>query len=374
VRWPRNPLTPLRFSDVEDFVEVQLLRVWFGLRHAPAYFSTMSAEIVSTLQRRSREYAADGSVFFFCFVDDIAVFAATEELASRAYRDVFTYLESIGARANAKAVPPTQLLPLLGLLVDFRDPRFVTLSLPGDKAYSCAQAVAVALESARAGVALPFFFCDKLVGKLGHACEVVDGGQLRLIALRDARRADGDGHSGVDLRACVDDLEWWATQLTAPAPSRLRLSRRLASAAHVVNIQSDASGDIGAAIVVGNSAAWWYRWDAETAAPSRSIQAKEIFPLVHVLEAHGRLLRGLTVAYATDNSANAYAINSGSIKDLEARPLLRRVLVAAATCGFRVRAAWNPRENNVLMDAVSKAASSAAALRCLPPGFAAARA
>ncbi len=369
--WPADPSKPRRRGEGMDMVELEMLRLWFGLKTAPAHFSTISGEMAATLQRRSRAYAAEGEIYFYIFMDDLFILAVSSQaVADKGYEDVLQYLKEIGAEANDKAVRPTQRLLVLGLVADFTKPGGVELSLPEDKAFSCGLLVAVLAGAVAEGVRVPVYIVEKMIGKLGHACEVVVGGQRHLITLRDALRdLTESGRDGVDLSRCDADLDWWQDQLGASSATRLRLTRTLASTGEVVNVKSDASGDVGAALIVGNAAAWWYRWDSKTAAADRSIQAKEIFPFVLFVEQYGRLLRGLTIAYATDNAANAYALNSGSIRDDEARPLLFRALEAADKHGFRIRAAWNPRENNDLMDRMSKAHTAEEAFAALPAGF-----
>lgn len=369
-KFPLDPTQQRRHGEGIDMVEMEMLRLWFGLKTAPAQFSTISGEIAATLQRRARRYSREGDLYFFVFMDDLFILSLNKALGDKAYEDAFAYLQEIGAEANEKAVRPAQRLQVLGLMVDFTNPRGVELSLPADKSYSCNTLVALLIEAADNDLRMPFFLVEKVIGKLGHASEVILGGQRHLITLRDALRGSADSaRDGVDLAGCLQDLVWWQQQLCEKASTRLRLTRTLASTVEMVNVKSDASGDVGAAIIVGNAVAWWYRWNQETALPSRSIQAKEIFPLVLLLEEYGHLFRGLTVAYATDNAANAYALNSGSIRDKEARPLLFKALEAADKHGFRIRAAWNPRENNDLMDRMSKAPSREEAFRALPPGF-----
>lgn len=346
-------------------IELQMNRMWFGLRPAPAQFSTISGEIVGTLQRRSLRYALVGSIFFFVYMDDLFIFSLSELIASLAVEDALAYLQEIGAEVNEKTRPPAQRNPLLGLVVDTSRSDGVELSLPADKAYSCCMILAVLAHAATRGMLVPRFLMDKIVGKLGHACEVVVGGQRRLVAIRDAMQA-ADAAAAVDLSACRKDLEWWIKQLCSPIPTRLSLTRTLTSAAEMVFGKSDASGNIGAAIVIGNAVVFWFRWDPSTALASHSIQAKEIFPFVVFLRRFGHMLRGLTILYATDNGANANALRTGSLRDAEARPLLFEALEAAEVHGFRIHTQWNPRENNDLCDRLSKAPTWQDAAQELP--------
>ena len=359
VVWPLDPLAPDAFKS-GPFVELQMDRVWFGQRPAPAAFSAVSGELTATLQRRSLAYAAIGLILFFVMMDDLFCFAKTKAIADAGFADIKALLAEVGAEANEKAQTPTQSLPLLGLVADTEGTR-VTLSLPRDKAYSCGLLVAVLLLAASAGVALPDKIVEKTVGKLGHAREVVLGGARHMTSLHDALHESGE--RGVDLSGAVADLGWWRDRLLDGTPQALSHAIADASANHVVNVRSDASGTDSAALLLGDAVAFWGVWDSASVSRGRSMQAKEALPLDRLLERHGRFLRGLTLRVATDSGANAYALNTGTIRDAEARPWIVSILERAEQHGVRISATWCPRQANDYMDRASNARTLADAAR-----------
>jgi hypothetical protein len=369
-RWPRDPTAHDAFSPGGDFVTGWLRVMFFGLKTAPAHFSALSGEMVRTLQRRSVAYAEVGTVFFFVIMDDIFTLSCDVATRDKAAADVKAYLASINAPTNKKEFLGQTVAPLLGLIFDSTGGR-VSVSLPADKRFNCTTLVALALRAAHEAVRLPHFIVEKMVGKLGHAHIVFADGIVWMPPLYDALYDSSDSAEGVDLSKpdCVEALTQWYGLLIAAKPQELVSARALSSAKFVVNARSDASSTTGWSFVLGSALALWGRWDASCLGQHRSIEAKELWPLVHMLDRYGRFLRGLTLSYKTDNAANAYALNAGNIRDAEARPLLLAALRRAARHGVRVVAAWCPREANAVCDRVSKAASAAEADAVLTSSF-----
>lgn len=198
------------------------------------------------------------------------------------------------------------------------------------------------------------------------------GGRTRLMSIWEAMRSAAG--AAVDMAPCTADMEWWLAALTdrERGHERLIVSALAAPANSVVNLRSDAAGDVACGLVAGWRVATWARWDEVTSQPERSIQAKELYPLVAFLKRYGRWFGGLFLHYGSDNAANVYAINKGSIADADAAPLLRRLLDACDRHGAEVVASWLPRERNTLCDAMSKSTTpegALAALKALDPGW-----
>jgi len=241
----------------------------------------------------------------------------------------------------------------------------MTLSLPPDKRYAIGVMLALAAEAAELPRSLPEKFVAKLAGKLSAAQLVVPRARSRCVSthLALARAA----HGAVDLRPARGDLLWWLAALSDSASSnqRLNLYPALASAHNTVSIFSDAAGDVGAGLVIGPpsapAVATWHAWhpdDIDPAASGHTIQAKELFPLRAALQRYGTPLSGLIVVYYTDNSANAYGINSQKTSDASAAPILEDILRAADDCNILLIARWVPRELNTLCDDLSKSATA----------------
>ncbi len=371
-RWPADGDLS---SDPSSWVQLALTRLSFGLAHAPALFSTVSGALVEVMQRRSARYAANaGSVNFFVYMDDVFIVADTEKDALAAVADAKAVLAEAGAATNDKERPPAQRgIPILGIELDTLS---MTISLPLEKRYNTAFIVATALAGIDAGVNLPDRFVAKLAGKLAYAELVVPGGRSRCDSIYAAKRAanpaptaaDGpaagsrSSADGVDLSPARDDLQWWFDALCDPGRScqQLNIYPTLASAHNTVPIRSDASGDVGAGLVIGNPASpsviHWERWDAASST-ALTIQAKELHPLVRALRAYGHLFSGLWIAYDTDNKPNVYALNGGTTADDSARPLLQEIVELLRKHSVTLVARWLPRELNILCDAISKSPS-----------------
>jgi hypothetical protein len=382
-------------EDRSKWVRVALTRLSFGLKHAPALFSALSGALVSVMQARSAAYAEPGSIYFGVFVDDVFVIGPTELITNRALEDGNAVLFEVGADVNGDKLEYAvcREARVLGPVLDLVD---MILSLPLDKRYTTSVLLAVALAAVRTRHALPLNFVEKLAGKLTYAQLVVPAGRLHCVsvyqAIRAAYAADVDL---VNLEAAEADLSWWLSAFCDPQASfrRLNLYPVLASANNTVTIRSDASGDIGAGLVIGAGdfvvAAMWECW-GEHALPSPAaaaaagagagagpgpvaldhveptIQAKELHPLLWALKTFGRLWSGLFVNYLTDNLANMYAINKGVTADATAFGILADIIETAIEHDVHIVAHWLPRDANTLCDALSKSSSASEALASLP--------
>jgi len=272
---------------------VRVLPFGFGL--APAQFSTISGEIEATVLRRVRAHPLGGSVRMYVYMDDVFVFADSEEACKMALGALVEYCKWLGATLNAAKLrlPAQKGAPLLGLLVDTVG---MTVSLPADKRYSTCVLLRVALGT-REGEGLPRNFLERLGGRLSYACEVVRVGRSRLLNFWACLRQGGS--KSATMEACREDLRWWLERLCSAelVKERIIVTPTTGYGAAGLSVRSDASGTDGAALMLGQGLATWFAWVAATADDERtpSIQMKEVYPLWDLLERYGLLLRGLTL-------------------------------------------------------------------------------
>ena len=300
-------------------------------------------------------------------MDDIFVVAPDEATCQLALADLEAYFKSIGAPLNDKRRPPRSTgIELLGLVLNTE---LMTIELPAGKRYNTLFLASLGFQAARAGLSLPRNFVEKLAGKLEHAAVVVRGGRLRMAALYHLLSSPGS-ESFVDLGAASADLDWWLGQLVSGAGSTARLLVVAPGAASGSGLttRSDASGDIGAGLCVGNCVAMWCVWDKVTAERA-SIGGKEFFPYAAFEERYGWLLDGLLTHMTTDNLGNCYSMNKGSSRDRDVSPQLQRYLESSARHGHETVAGWLPREANTCCDAISKSRGLGEALRAMGRGF-----
>ena len=357
----------------DSWIKVWQQRHLFGSKHLPALFSTLSAEMIGTLNRRVARYAPqlnkDGVlslqdfIKFLAYMDDLFVFASTRLLCEKACEDLCNYTDSIGAKRNDKTRTPAQTgIPILGILVDTIE---MSISLPLDKAYSSAFLCAVALEIICAGLTPPDKFWDKLLGKLEHAKYATLGGAGRLARIRHARHLSlpdqVSNTPGVPLRDApllMESLRWWLHALAdAPPAARLFTSSAVTSSSARLATRSDASGSAGASIHLANDIIIHCLWTEETAS-NPSIQMKELYPFILFLERYGHLMRGLSISFQTDNLPNVYGLNKQSMTDHAALEWLVYLSDLADFYHILLLPSWLPREANVESDITSKVESS----------------
>lgn len=338
----------------------------FGSKHLPALFSTISAEIVDVLKRRSLAYAPDGSVVFVAYVDDIFILCDTLPLCEKAGDDLRSYMKFIGAELNDKSRLPSQTqIPILGLEVDTLA---MTVSLPLPKAYSTAFLCAVALQMLRRDLRPPDNFWDKLFGKLEHACYAIPGGSGRLASIRHAVHDSslGSGSSWSQFPHLFINLEWWLRSLSLALPcARLFMSCAPSSPAYELRTKSDASGSLGGSLHCADRLILHAFWTKEIS-ENPSIQLKELYPMVLFLECYGYLLSGLSFPFGTDNLPNVFAVNKRTMSDRVALSWLTYLCDLSDHFHVLLLPSWVPREDNVEADVSSKVDSLSKLLSLYP--------
>ena len=123
---------------------------------------------------------------------------------------------------------------------------------------------------------------------------------------------------------------------------------------------ADASGKEGWA-VVWRGKVMAGRWLASQT--NWGIGSKELWPFLVLIRFLGPLLRGMFVAFGTDNVGNALLIDGGNPTADTARGLIQELYSLADTHGFHFVAWWIPRSCNVICDLISKCTSRTDACR-----------
>lgn len=322
----------------------------FGVNCFPYYGATVSACISAIL------WLADIPNVFM--TDDFRVIGDTEaECQARLDRAVEIML-SLGLRLQEiKILPPAQRMPFLGILVDSVAQR---MALPIHKGANYSRVIDWVLEDhARCHLLVPTL--ERLVGQLGHACEVMLAGRAHLHRIRKClpssapnahKQRGGSASSVVALTpGAIEDLRWWQERLTADAHDKVWMPFWSSQPPVMCSIYSDASGDVGYGLVLGDRVVQGL-WTPEARAKSSGY--KELIPILHALELLGPEANGRVVIITTDNLSNVFAINKGRCKSEDSFPLLFRIMELAASRQIYLVADWVPREHNVFQDVISK--------------------
>jgi len=358
----------------------QYRRLPFGEKSAVAAFSALTAFVVWLTNKRCPDMK--GSIK--AYIDD---FWAAGDTRAECQRIMDTFDGICGelgiALEHAKDQGPATRLTVLGVDIDTVEG---TVSLPPGKVAKRLYQLLVMDACIQRRIAVPKKALRSLAGRLQHWCIVFPGGRAFLSRIwqalswgepsssappgsgtRPTRGQEGTVplHDN-RLSGAVRELRWWLEQIRYRGlkPQRLLGSLGTPVLEFVPGSQSDAAGDLGWGLQLG-PVALWGTWSEAEAKGSSSF--KELLPVVHAFERYGPLLADQTVAVATDNSSNVFAINYGRSRG-DAYGLMQRVAQACSRHGVTPVGLWVPREANEQLDALSRCVTlDAAVLLCRTP-------
>lgn len=333
----------------------QPARLMFGLRQAPAHFSTVTAEVVQTAQREIwAALGRDCGVKLAVYIDDIFVFAPSQELCARALQILSDYCIAVGVKLkDEKQRDPSQDSPLLGLRVDTQR---MEMYIPADKRYNMLFLTHLVLRCAERRQPVPVSIMRKLTGKLVHFLSVFPEGLVHMAPLWDVCEARAGGACNVhDSAVATQSLRFFHAALASgdagatkcvPAPTSPTASPWVVSF-------SDAAGDVGFGITMGPLVLHGL-WRDELV-EGTSIGMKELYPLVLLAHLAGKMLAPFTWSPKTDNLPNVFGMLKGHTDDKDAKPWLAALLAIQSALAYLVIPGWCPRQLNQFMDEVSKA-------------------
>lgn len=336
-------------------------RLMFGMRSAPAAFSTVTAELVASAQRRIwRELGEDCGVRLFVYIDDIFVVGPTREACKSGLDILKSFCVEVNVALKAEKVrEPAQDAPVLGLRIDTNR---MVVYLPADKRWNILFALHVMIGLLKAGHGVPRSLIQKVTGKLNHFCVVWPLGLAHIGPLYEASQG---AQGGLVPRAGADDLldvlSYFHGVLSKNSSTEA-LCQALPTSQEAppgVSSHGDASGDVGCSLSMG-PLVLWARWTEQVASPAVSIGMKELHPLIMLLELAGDLLEGFTWFPRMDNLPNAFAILKGHTSDRELRPWLIAFLCMRGKA--LTISGWEPRLFNAFNDKSSKSRNTSGVL------------
>ena len=209
-----------------------------------------------------------------------------------------------------------------------------------------------------AGLALYRSELESLVGKLAHACTVVQPGKTfmrRMFELLGVfRRADHP----VSLRATFrSDLLWWATFLESW--NGVSMMHPI-HGQHTHYVWSDASGSFGCGAVCPSMGRWLQlQWPLSHEAGSldfkgESITLKELVPIMLACAVWGTDLQNETVTVHCDNMGTVAIVNSGYSRVPGIMHLLRCLFFIQARFNIALWAVHVPGVQNTWADDISR--------------------
>jgi hypothetical protein len=360
-------------------VRVQHTREVFGDATAVAFFSALSGYLVWLCYQRG----LPPGVWIGVYIDDFYVIGPTRESCLAGTAVLEAAASELGLTfGHEKDQTAQQRVVIQGLLIDTVAG---TVSLPPAKAAKRLLQLMVAVRCAEARIPVPKRFLASLLGRLQHwAGSAFPTGRAflrrawRVLAWGDeggaaagqtaAWRSEHRHNMEADvplhheaLAEALGELRWWLAMLRAGglAPQRLLGSRGSPLTFIMPSAVSDAAGEVGWGLCLG-LARLWGTWEGPDELGGSSSR-KELVPVVALLQRYGPLFVGLVVVAATDNQANAYAINKMASAG-DAGVLMRLLATLSMLAGATPLALWTPRETLPSLDALSRCVSLPAAL------------
>ena len=328
------------FSNSDKFTYLFDTKLSYGGRRAPGIFHRLTQAVKRFMAKR-------GYRSLVVYLDDFLIIGATYAECLKIFNSLVELLQELGFQISwHKAVPPTQALIFLGILINSVTQ---TLELPQDKLVALQDLVQAFLHRRRASKRQ----LQSLAGKLSWACRVVYGGRTFLRRILDVMNAMLSSSARYRLSPeFYADLAWWAEFLRLFNGKQLLLDSR-----PVVDVQTDACfdgmGGGGGGVYAGD---WAYVHFA-SALPHLSdlhITQKETLAVVMAAERWAPAWSNRHVIIHCDNHTAVSIINKGSTPNAFILPYLRRLFWLSACFNFRITARYIPGHSNCIADALSR--------------------
>ena len=318
----------------------------FGLRSAPKIFTAVADAAQWIIQR-------EGVDFIIHYLDDFLVIGGPESHeCAEALSTVLRVFERLGLPvALNKLEGPSTCLTFLGFELDSVA---MIIRLPYQKLVELQDLV----RTWRGRKACTRSELESLVGKLAHACTVVQPGKTFMRRMFELLGAFRRANHPISLRATFrSDLMWWATFLE-PWNGVSMIHPRQSQQGH--HIWSDASGNFGCGAVCPSIGRWLQlQWPRPHEAGSldlegESITLKELIPIVLACAVWGTDLQNGTVTVHCDNMGTVAIVNSGYSRVPAIMHVLRCLFFIRARFHLTVWAVHIPGVQNTWADDISR--------------------
>ena len=198
---------------------------------------------------------------------------------------------------------------------------------------------------------------ESLIGKLGHAAQVVQPGKTFLHRMFELKSKMSQSRTRIRLNAGIrSDILWWATFMDAWNGVRMLGDGTQRNSAH--HVWTDASGGFGCGGWNPTTGEWiqleWSGVHRPPGADGGGIAWKELVPIVLACAVWGRQWSGGTVTFHCDNTAAVSVVNSGYSQVPELMHLLRCLFFIRAYFQVEAWAVHTPGSENGVADAISR--------------------
>ena len=311
----------------------------FGLRSAPYIFNCLADAIEWVA-------AQQGVAPIHHYLDDFFIAGTPDSDQCAHHLQTLTSLCSVLGvpLAEDKREGPTTCLEYLGILLDSSS---LEARLPPDKLQDLHHSLQT--WSTRSS-------CSKrellsLIGTLSFAAKVVPAGRTFLRRMIDLSTSAASLDQVISLSQSFSlDLQWWREFATAWNGRSFFLLPHWTPAPHL-QLFTDSSGTIGFGAYCQGE---WFNGRWTPAQLARSIQWKELYPIVLAAEAWGHQWSTLRIRLFCDNLAITQCLVSGTSHCPHIMSLLRSLFLLAARHNFNISAQHIPGTHNIIADSLSR--------------------
>ena len=306
-----------------------------GISRMCAVASLLTAEICKMCEARG--------VVITSYIDDALIIAGSEAECAAGLRIFEGVCADLGLLINEeKTTAPSQTETVyLGVEIDTVERQF-TISVARQ------ELIAKELRGLLASREVTVSAMRSACGRLTWASAILRGARSRSRPLYRAIAGKKSSDRIVLDAEQRSDFEWFIERLEGGA---WRGSQWLdAGSDSVYVVKSDASDSRIGAIFRGRYL--WYEMTEEE--QKTSSHAREFLAAALVVETFGDELRGRLVTFVTDNSGTASTLSTLSTSDQAAQQFCRRLGDACLRFDCDTAGMWQPREMNVVCDALSK--------------------
>jgi len=308
----------------------------FGLCSAPKIFNAVADALEWCISK-------EGVENIFHYLDDYIIIGPpdSEQCALDLCR-LKQVCNDLGVPlAPEKQAGPSSTIEFLGIIIDTVKQE---LRLPRDKLDRLLASV-LQLEHKRSCLRKDL---ESLVGVLGHACTVIQGGKTFLrnaiIKLHSVKEQHHHVKFNVALRS---DLAWW--RLFAPHWNGTAVV--LEASQQTFEIASDASGSWGCGAIWKTS---WFQLKWNEITEAFHIAVKELIPIIIATVIWGSEWKGSIVTAYCDNAAVVSVLNTRYSKEENLMQMVRTLFFIEARYQFKLKALHIPGKHNYLADYLSR--------------------
>ena len=345
------PLLGLSWRD-QLFVRLVLP---FGARSSPKLFTIFASTFKSILGRQLRIKHPNTPMELVYYLDDFFMAAESEVDCKAAMDHMISLADQLGVALHPeKRDGPSRVMQFLGIEINTIN---MTVRLPDNKRDLLIKACQSALDNGYASAK----DLDRMIGRMGHACNVVEPGRWMLSRLQEWRNKlrPKNEHIPYTLPLAVkEDISWWISSMSVWNGHRSIFSFHDTTRAGLI-LQTDASSSSGAGAVLldreGTVKAWIsVPWPEGSPIRKWSSGAFELAAIIIALASFDDAISSKSVQLHSDSKVALSAMRRQSSSSALMARLMRGVSAMILSLDIHLFTSHIKGTHNIVADVASR--------------------